>query len=312
MAKKKSSAKRQKKQQKLPQNVLPQNILPMGERVEEDKNVYISQKTYKQIHQFTKRKTINESGGVLVGTVIEDFGKSNILISDFIEAKYCEATPTTLTFTHETWEYIHKKMDKEHPGKKIVGWIHTHPDFGIFLSEYDKFIHQNFFSEINQIAYVVDPIQKIEGFYFWINGKIERCKGFYIYDETGVKIKIAVDKEETSDEAWPESVFCFRNVLLTILCVAVVFLTFSHFSLSAEIKKLKAQQEAIVSSANESLYAMQQEILTLESELAALQEETRPAPDRDAEATDKTQDDTIKEPATENDVAGTEETIGET
>ena len=138
-------AKKAKKQNKkapvneLPENMLPQNILPMGERVEENKNIYISQAVYKEIHKFTKNKTTNESGGMLVGTVIEEFGKTNIVISGFVEAKFCEATPTTLKFTHETWEFVHKEIEKKHKGKKIVGWIHTHPDFGIFLSEYDKF-----------------------------------------------------------------------------------------------------------------------------------------------------------------------------
>lgn len=71
----------------------------------------------------------------------------DILINGFIEAKHCEATPTTLKFTHETWERCHKEMEKKYPDQKILGWIHTHPDFGIFLSEYDMFIQNNFFSE---------------------------------------------------------------------------------------------------------------------------------------------------------------------
>ncbi len=31
------------------------------------------------------------------------------------------------------------------PNIDIVGWYHTHPSFGIFLSHHDLFIHQNFF-----------------------------------------------------------------------------------------------------------------------------------------------------------------------
>ena len=171
MAKKKK-AKKVVKYEPIIENSLPQNILPIGERVEEDKNIYISQPVYNEIHKFTQNKTTNESGGMLIGEVVEEFGKTNIIINGFIEAKFSEGTPTTLKFTHETWEYVHKEMDKRFPGQKIVGWIHTHPNFGIFLSEYDKFIQENFFKEEYQIAYVVDPIQNIEGFYFWINGKI--------------------------------------------------------------------------------------------------------------------------------------------
>lgn len=279
MAKKKTAAKRKRKQQQLPENALPQNILPVGERVEEDKNIYLSQKVYKEIHNFTKNKLTNESGGVLVGTVIEEFGKTNILVSGFIEAKYCEATPTTLKFTHESWEYIHKEIEKKHPGKKIMGWIHTHPDFGIFLSEYDKFIHENFFNEQNQIAYVVDPIQNIEGFYFWIHGKIEKCKGFYIFDKTGAKIDVNPDKEPQTAAGGAGGKFSVQNILIAILAVAVVFLIFSNASLNSEVERLQTQQEAIVTSANQSLAYLQQQIGLLNSEVAALREALQSAPE---------------------------------
>ena len=265
MAKKKTGKKTQ-----LPENALPQNILPMGERVEEDKNIYISQHVYREIRKFTKNKTQNESGGVLVGTVIREFGKTNILISGFIEAKHCEATPTTLTFTHDTWEFIHKEADKRFPGKKIMGWIHTHPNFGIFLSEYDKFIHTNFFSEENQIAYVVDPIQKIEGFYFWINGKLERCKGFYIYDKTGAKINVEKENGEPSP-AGGGGRGIFRSILLMTLTAAVVLLLFSNLSLRSQVEQLQKQQESIVASANASLSYLQEQIRLLSEKLEALQ-----------------------------------------
>ena len=38
---------------------LPQNIIPVGERVFEDKNIYIHQKVYEQIHKFSANKTEN-------------------------------------------------------------------------------------------------------------------------------------------------------------------------------------------------------------------------------------------------------------
>ena len=170
----KKAAKKQKQKALSAQEAegaLPQNILPVGERVQGDKNIYIAQKVYRQIHKFTEGKTENESGGILVGEFVEEFGKQNILIEGFIEAKHCEATPQTLTFTHETWEAVDKEMEKKHQGKSIVGWIHTHPDFGIFLSNYDTFIQENFFKEENQIAYVIDPIRGEEGFYFCGRGR---------------------------------------------------------------------------------------------------------------------------------------------
>lgn len=269
MGKRVRNSKKKVLQPELTENMLPQNILPIGDRVEENKNIYILQSVYKEIHKFTQNKTTNESGGMLVGTVLEEFGKTNIIISGFVEAKYCEATPTTLKFTHETWEYVHKEIEKKHPGKKIVGWIHTHPDFGIFLSEYDKFIHQNFFNEDYQVAYVVDPIQKIEGFYFWINEKIEKCKGFYIYDKTGAKITVGADKEEAA-VAKESSIFSIRNVLIAVLTVAVILLTFSNISTNQKLSKLEEQQKTLAESANQSLSYMQQLIWSQAGEIKKL------------------------------------------
>ena len=206
----------------------------------------------------------------MVGSVIDEFGKTNIVISGFVEAKFCEATPTTLKFTHETWEYVHKEIERKHNGKKIVGWIHTHPDFGIFLSEYDKFIQQNFFSEDHQIAYVVDPIQHIEGFYFWINGNIEKCKGFYIYDKTGVEITVGPEKEIQDSES-KSSMFSFKNILLAILSVAVVLLVFANISTNSKLKEIEKQQITLTNSANQSLAAMQQQIWSQSVEIQELQ-----------------------------------------
>ncbi len=223
---------------------LPQNIFPVGERVFEDKNIYIHQKVYAQIHKFAANKTENEHGGILVGRVVNEMGKENTIIEGFIEAKYNAATPTTLTFTHETWEYFHSEIDRKYKDKKIVGWIHTHPNFGIFLSENDRFIQQNFFTDSNQVAYVVDPIQNDEGFFFWIDEKLERCPGFYLFDKNGVKIKEKpqIAEEEDTDAAegghgkfWP--------VITVILLAAVLANIFVAVNQAQKIKMLEKQVE---------------------------------------------------------------------
>lgn len=241
MAKKKNKSKAPKRSV-ASNKALPQNILPVGERVEENKNIYISQPVYKQIHSFTRNKVKNESGGMLVGTVIEEFGKTNVIINGFVEAKFSQGTPTTLTFTHETWDYVHKEINKKFPGQKIVGWIHTHPDFGIFLSEYDKFIQENFFREDYQIAYVIDPIQHIEGFYFWVGNEITRCKGYYKFDKMGVKIN--------ADEAPSGNVpvkaggrFDFKYIIIALLALLAVVLLMLNLFNAQKVELLENQLE---------------------------------------------------------------------
>lgn len=221
---------------------LPQNIVSVGERVFEDKNIYIHQKVYEQIHKFSANKTENEHGGILIGRVLNEMGKENTIIEGFIEAKYNAATPTTLTFTHQTWEYFHTEIDRKFKDKKIVGWIHTHPNFGIFLSENDRFIQQNFFTDSNQVAYVVDPIQNDEGFFFWINDKLERCPGFYLFDKNGVKIKQKLwNKDDISDvETKPIKKSNFWIIILIIALAANLFTTIYQ---NKRIRKLEKQIE---------------------------------------------------------------------
>ena len=69
---------------------------------------------------------------------------------------------------------IHETLETKYPGKKIVGWYHTHPGFGIFLSGMDLFIQNNFFNQPWQIATVYDPKAEEEGTFIWRGGKSSR------------------------------------------------------------------------------------------------------------------------------------------
>lgn len=111
-----------------------------------------------------------EVGGVLVGRVGKP-GKPPIVI-DAIEAIAAEERRATLTFTQDAWAHVHRVIDERFPDDQIVGWYHSHPSFGIFLSEHDLFIHRNFFTGPSQFALVVDPISKLEGVFLWADGQI--------------------------------------------------------------------------------------------------------------------------------------------
>ncbi len=248
------------------EDTLPQNILLEGEHVEEDKNIYISQTVYKDIHRFTEDKTINESGGILIGRVINELGKMNIVVSGFIEAKYCEATPTTLTFTHETWEYVHKELDRKYENGQIIGWIHTHPNFGIFLSEYDKFIQNNFFKEEFQIAYVIDPIQDIEGFYFWVNGKIEKCKGFYVFDKNDKTINLNRNKKSVltnNNKKTTDLKSSLMTILAVVLIITNIVLAIIVVNFKNRLELLEERSENNIDKIEESDSILQQEIDSL-------------------------------------------------
>ncbi|MGI6294812.1 MAG: hypothetical protein ACOX3G_01870 [Armatimonadota bacterium] len=122
-------------------------------------------------HVLTNRRT--ELGGVLIGHCAEDKGLFTHVIKS-LDARYTETTVGSLTFTHDTWKDISERMDSQYPDAKIVGWYHSHPGHGIFMSGRDKFIHNNFFRNNWQCALVLDPIHNDEGLFQLVNGQIVR------------------------------------------------------------------------------------------------------------------------------------------
>lgn len=111
-----------------------------------------------------------EVGGFMIG----EYGERNAppKITAAIEAHAAQGDLTHLRFTHEVWEQLHETMDEEYPDQSVIGWYHSHPGHGIFLSGYDQFIQRNFFSAAWQVAIVIDPVNKTEGLFAWARDEI--------------------------------------------------------------------------------------------------------------------------------------------
>ena len=140
------------------------------------KNIYVHMNTQSSvfIYDYAASDTSQELGGVLLGHCTEKDGQYRIDIEAAVEARYTEAAKGSVKFTHRSWDYINQVKEEKFPDKTVVGWFHTHPGFGIFLSEYDIFIQQNFFNLPWQVAYVVDPLAGEHGFFGWRNNKVEK------------------------------------------------------------------------------------------------------------------------------------------
>lgn len=100
-------------------------------------------------------ETLVEVGGFLLG----ELQGEEVKVKAHIPALKAVSADTHLTFGHEAWDDAYKVQKKKFPNLEIVGWYHTHPDFGCFLSEYDRFIQENFFTTQGHLALVVDPIR---------------------------------------------------------------------------------------------------------------------------------------------------------
>jgi proteasome lid subunit RPN8/RPN11 len=143
-----------------------------------DFRVFIAEGAFDRI--CSNAEMTREVGGMLVGEVLRDENGPFVHVETVIEALYAEERGAELTLTHETWNDIHGKMDTLYAAKKIVGWYHTHPSFGIFLSERDMFIQQSFFNLPWQIAMVYDPVKREHGVFAWRDKKPWRVRQYWI------------------------------------------------------------------------------------------------------------------------------------
>ena len=159
--------------------------------------VFVKEEVINGVSSYAKTDTSRELGGVLLGRYKEDSGTYRVQIEEIVIAQHTEAALSQVTFTHDTWEYIHHEMEDKYPDLKMVGWFHTHPGFGIFLSEDDYFIHKNFFPKPWSVAYVMDPIKRQDGFFGWENGNIIKIPERYVNEvpkKDGIK-KAEPDKQ---------------------------------------------------------------------------------------------------------------------
>lgn len=123
---------------------------------------------YSAVDAHAREALPNETGGFLLGTVGWDAAAGTwiVRIDEVIVVEPLAQTPVHFTFS---WRDVDRaRSRRERAGKALVGWYHTHPDMGIFLSETDvEKTHRVLFSEPFQVALVYDPVGGRAGYFFW-------------------------------------------------------------------------------------------------------------------------------------------------
>jgi proteasome lid subunit RPN8/RPN11 len=141
----------------------------------------VNSEVVRQIRQHARSSSKTEVCGVLIGQDRDH----RVEVAACIEGQNAEAAGAHVTFTQDTWEHIYAVKDQKYPDERIVGWYHSHPGFGVFLSDHDTFIHKNFFSSPGQVAWVFDPHSDEEGCFGWVSGRIERLAQIGVVDRRG-------------------------------------------------------------------------------------------------------------------------------
>ena len=161
--------------------------LPVGDPTPAAVDITIEEPALRAAQAHALSSMNREVAGVLIGPRPEKQpdGRYRVHILDTIIAKYTVMHGASVTYTPESWRYMTDKLHERYPDETavIVGWYHTHPGFGIFLSGMDLFIHQNFFTQIWHVAYVLDPRAQTSGFFSWDRQKTQVARHSFYWPE---------------------------------------------------------------------------------------------------------------------------------
>lgn len=130
--------------------------------------------TLQQVLEQARKQSSEEVAGIMLGNVYSDGRRFLVEVEQALEAHYTNAGSSFVTFTEQTW--LDLLQQRRATSLSVVGWYHSHPSFGIFLSQSDRFIQQHFFrNRLWYIALVVDPTTSDWGVFAWEADSIQRC-----------------------------------------------------------------------------------------------------------------------------------------
>ena len=122
----------------------------------------------------------NEVGGSLLGRAYRFDGYLAVEIAVILPGIVEDAGPLHVTLGANTWAELIQKHQKNFPDLMFVGWYHSHPGFGIYLSHMDENVHRSFFFRNWHIAYVMNGQHDTGGFFGWYNGEIKPIREFVL------------------------------------------------------------------------------------------------------------------------------------
>ena len=248
-------------------------------KVKHDYRVFVAEEAFDRAVERGTNDTSREIGGVLVGEVLKDDAGPYLKIETTVDALHADEKGAELTFTHATWEHINKEMDTKHKGKKVVGWYHTHPGFGVFLSDRDQFIHKSFFNLPFQVAFVYDPKSREHGMFTWHDNEVRRSRRYWVGPReqlwdgdraSGEPTKKDVETQAATREAAREPLFEGPGAIATFVIAGLIVLLIGGFIgrwwgasganealMQAQIQLAKSKQEGAATA----ISALQSELV---------------------------------------------------
>lgn len=129
--------------------------------------VFVSIHALDGLLDFLASDTGREHGGVLAGLpfVDDELGITFVDVQAVLPALDSQGSAVHMQFTAPDWAFISGMLAEEYPGRVVVGWFHSHPALGVFMSATDAATQRAFFNQPWHLALVVDPLAHTSGWF---------------------------------------------------------------------------------------------------------------------------------------------------
>ncbi|HIW25708.1 MAG TPA: LysM peptidoglycan-binding domain-containing protein [Firmicutes bacterium] len=192
--------------------VFPTNVRQMG-AADDGLRIYMEDYVHTYLYQYARSGATGEKLAVLMGKQFVLDGKETVFISGVVQARFTEKLKGMETITGQSWKYISEEIEKYFAGLEVVGWMHSRPSFGAFVTSRDEAYHKKVFGGKNQVFFVVDPADRQDRFYVLNENKtaLRPVKGYFVYYDKNTQMqeymlqnslvhpKNAVDEEEEEE-----------------------------------------------------------------------------------------------------------------
>ncbi len=162
--------------------------------------VIIGNDVIERIKTICKSASPNETMGFFVGyrCTTED-GCKLTLVKDIIAGPVMGYRASAEVTKESRGVFLKQILDK-HPDCSEVGWWHSHPNFGCFLSGTDEGNHLRWYDNPFCIALVYDPIREEHAIFKW-STKRERFASYLIVKAVDDKLIALLEGKEFKEES---------------------------------------------------------------------------------------------------------------
>jgi len=152
---------------------LPVASLPDDPTRNANFRVYMLADVHQKMLNHLRERMDVESGGILVGYPFhtEDEKVKFVVIIGVVPNKSNNRSGVHFTVSPEGAREAREYVEDNYPGMIPVGWYHSHPGLGVFLSGQDMTIVRSIYNAEWNIAWVVDPLRETEGIFYGPTGR---------------------------------------------------------------------------------------------------------------------------------------------